>query len=189
MALPGTSTALYLGTAEQAPDIQIKANWEPVHNDVAGLTAYDFLSSGTEGIISVTLTRWNDPVYAALAARSSVGGIAGRESAAERGTLMMTEGIAAPLWIQFPFGLGGALAHPAMATLPPGYHFYAAFLESPDRLNPGVRAYKVHLQWHCIAVYSPGATIVSQGNGAIQIPGTAGFFLYDRDMSGAAIPN
>lgn len=150
-------------------------------NDVAGMTPYDMLFSGEEAIVSVTLTRWNEPVYAAIANKANLGGVRGTESGVSRGTLMLTQGIAAPLWISYPFN---TLA--PFTTLPAGYHFYAAFLESPDRLNPGVRAYKIHLQWHCLAVYFAGQ-VLSTGLGG-GIVGN-GFLLYDGVMAGQAAPN
>jgi hypothetical protein len=170
------SAPVFVGHAEQGMSIDIRAGWEPVMNDLAGTKVpFDMSYQGEEAILSGTLTRWNEAVVAAMAARwnaqaSFLGGPQrGSENTFARGTLMLTEGAAFPIWLNFPLS---SIA--AFATLPDGYRFAAGFLESPDRLEPGTRPYKIQMIWHCLAVFTPS-------NGS--------FLLYDHDMSAvAALP-
>jgi hypothetical protein len=168
----------YLGTGERAPRPSFRPAFEPVMNDLTGSRIpYDWMFEGEEAIVTVRLTRWDEPTLAALQNRTGPAGQPrGVNFANDVGTLMLTEGAAYPLWLLFPFGIPG-IGKPAMIAggLPQGYHFYAAFLEGPDdRDSLGTNPATVDLTWHCGRVFS--------SSGANNIP-RLGTVLFDHDMS------
>lgn len=167
-------TPFYLGTAERTPKIQIRRAFSPVWNDLGGqLVPYDWCYEGQEGFVVADLTRWNQPVLAALqgAPRQTIAAATpGTDVVGDIGTLMVTEGAAIPLWIMFPY-----TAKAAFAAQPAGYHFLATWLLGPDDLDENnTKNAKVRLSWYC-----GRAGLISQA----PIPGIA-WALYDFNLAG-----
>src|SRR5262245_7147495 len=52
--------AVYLGTAEDGPDIDITYDYEEVFFDGTGTVPHDRIYEGSEATISAVLTRWNE---------------------------------------------------------------------------------------------------------------------------------
>lgn len=169
---PGISTipALYLGTCEVSPQIEIAPHFEAVHNDLGGVVPFDEIYEGEEAFIDLDLNRFNEVTYATIAARPSgftAGPARGANTAADVGTLMLTEGKNLILWVVFPFF---AKAVMRAGGMPAGYRFPACTLKGPDRLSPvGTRARKIHLLFHALRTWSPT---------------TGAFLLYDHSVSG-----
>lgn len=156
----GGGSAVFLGTAERSPRIQVRPHFSPVYNDLAGQSVpLDMSFDGEDGFVIADLTRWNESGYAALASRPRFTGARGTSVPGDIGTLMITEGWAYGLYCLFPYQ-----SKTAYADMPPGYHFPAAFLEGPDDLdNINTTGGKVRLIWHCLRAYAinsgqPGAT-------------------------------
>lgn len=168
---PGTQTGgNFLGTFEEPPTIEDKAEYVPVKNDIAGpIVPMDKLYAGSHAMASGKLNRFNWGVYQAIANKALPGSPAGFDSAVSRGTLMLTEGACFPVWFSFPFGAGGQTPVPAMATLPAGYHFWGGFLEGPERIQGGVRPLSVSVVFTFLAIFNVGAL---------------SFTLYDNNMAG-----
>lgn len=179
----GTSNkAVFLGTAEQSPVIEIRPDYEPVFNDLRGSKKpFDLAFEGEEAFTFADLTRWNESVYAALAARpravSALGaggavagglGLAptrGVNIAGDIGTLQLTENQSFTLWVVFPYA-----SKPAMASMPAGYRFPFTVFEGPDLLKPlGTRPRKIHVVFHHMAGFNPA---------------TGAFFTYDTNTAG-----
>ncbi len=159
---------IYLGTCEGAPRIEHRAALEPVMNDISGpRVPFDKMWVGEEAMVSVDMTRWNEPVRALALSRWQRGGVIprGTENTFARGTLLITEGMAFGLWVLFP----NSIFNPAMATLPNGYRYPAAWVETPESLEPGVRPYKTRMVFSALGVYTPAV---------------GGFLLYDGNMAG-----
>jgi len=163
---------VFLGHAERSPSIQVRPSFSPVFNDIAGQRVpMDYIYDGEEGMVSVDLTRYNEVVYAALAARPNPGGSRGVNVPGDIGTLVGIEGMAFQLWLNFPYAAKAAMAFGAM---PAGYHFYAAFLEGPDGLDGlGTTNRRLRLNFHCIRALISGENNLGQGV----------FLLYDHDMT------
>ncbi len=125
----------FLGTSEFSPYIDIRAGWMPMYSDLGGKgIPVDKSYHGQEAFIFFHLTRWNESVYASLASRPGApapGNPAtrGKNQAVDVGTMMNAEQKSYPVWVVFPF-------HTFFADMPAGYHFFNAWLEGPDRLDP-----------------------------------------------------
>lgn len=185
---------LYLGTCEAAPRIQMSPGWSPLMNDISGdQKPYDYLYQGQDAKVFGDLTVLNWPVLTIVQNRVPRGSpLPGLDPLGSVGTLMVTEGQAYPLWIHFPYG-GATGSHAAMVTIPGGYHFFYAWLLGPDEIDPGTKANKVHVQFHCQK--GPVTTIVGPTSpqgiaGATVLPTATGHFgLYDFNMTGIpAVP-
>jgi hypothetical protein len=173
---PSTQTPSFLGTCESAPRIQHTPRFSPVMNDIAGdQEPYDESYQGKSGLIFGDLTVWNWNVLSALFNRpATVGAAAGAtadgvDPVGAVGSLMITEGLAYTLWVQFPYA-AGAQAHAVFAAggMVPGYRYQAAWLVGPDEIDPGTKPNKVHVQFRARRAYNP----------------TSGaFILYDHNMA------
>jgi hypothetical protein len=166
----GGVTPFYLGTCEVAPQIEVTPRFEEVHNDIGGIVPFDKQYGGEEAFIGLDLNRYNEGVYAALAARPNslvAGAVRGLNSALDVGTLMLTEGKNVVLWIVFPF-----FAKPAMRAggMPAGYRFPGSILLGPDKLDGlGTRSRKTHLFFEALRLWTPL---------------TGAFTLYDHNTTG-----
>lgn len=165
----------FLGTGERAPRYSLRRSWERVMNDLSGTQIpYDYSYQGCEAFVTCKLTRWNQSVLNNVQDVVSGSAAAGIMGPGEVGTLMNTEGVAQPLWLQYGYGPGGFAAKPAMSGLPGGYKFFSAWLEGPDEHEGGTDPASVTLTWHCVRV--PGAQYGQ-------------FNLFNTDMSGLPSPN
>lgn len=162
---------LFLGTAEAAPEIHVRPLFAPVNNDIGGALPFDYIFHGEEADIVVDLTRWNEGVYAACAARpNSQDGTRGRFTSTDIGSLMATEGLTYGLWLNFPYVSKAAYS----VTMPAGYRFLSAFMIGPDTILPGTRANKRTCIFKAIRAFAPS-------DGTLR--------LYDHDMTGLpAVP-
>ena len=181
----GSSRAFFLGTAEQSPVIEIRPDYEPVFNDLrGGKKPFDLSFQGEEAFTFADLTRWNENVYAALAARprgatalalgGALGVVAGAAGVAptrglnivgDIGTLQLTEGQNIVVWVVFPYA-----SKAAMAGMPAGYRFPYSVFEGPDLLKPlGTKPRKIHIVFHHMAGYNAS---------------TGAFLTYDHNTSG-----
>lgn len=144
--------AAFLGTGERAPAVIAQRNYTPIYSDDTGkLVPYDRIWEGEEHLVSVVLTRWNEGVYRALAALPRPIGVPGGDSPLDRGSLMVADGLACPLYLRFghagkPLALAGGL--------PAGVRYYAAMLDGQDRYEPGTSVNRRHLTFYCANVYS-----------------------------------
>lgn len=158
----------YLGTCEESPDIEIRPEFEPVRNDIGGVKVpFDMSYQGEDALIVLDLNRWDEDVLRAcqaLPGTSAGGNTRGQSGPLDVGTLMLTESKTIPVYIVFPFN-----SKPAMARMPQGYRFFAAYNLGPHRNRPlGTRPRKVLTAFHAIRSFDPAH-------------GT--FLLYDEDVS------
>lgn len=176
-------TPLYLGTGERAPRVSRRRAFRPVNNDLAGDEPFDWCMSGTNMLVTVRMTRWDENVLRLVEHAPNPGqglvptaAVAGTEFLGDIGRLMVTEATAMGLWLRFAYGVQGVLAKAAFAgnaTSGPmrnGWHFFAAFLEQDDHdggTDPNIKS----LTFRCARVYNPS---------------TGSFLIYDDDMTGVA---
>jgi hypothetical protein len=163
----------FLGTAERGVRMRIKRHFSPVMNDLAGDEPYDWSYLGQGGLLMATLTRWNEAVYAAMAAAANPFlNTRGSDVSGDTGTLMLTEGVSYPVWVRFPYAVKTAYV---AAGMPAGYRWYSCFLMGPDDLDPvGTQPRKLHLVWYASRSYS---VLLNK------------FVLYDHDMNGLPVFN
>lgn len=144
---------VFLGTGERAPNILARRAYTSVFNDITGdQVPLDKQWQGEEHFVSVVLTRWNEGVYRAMAALPRPGGDPGGDGFLDRGSLMVTEGLAYPLLLRFGHADKAIYAANGM---PPGVRYYAAYLEGQDRHEPGTSVNRRHLMFYCANVYNP----------------------------------
>lgn len=163
-----------LGTGETATEPDIRAQWDGVMNDITGTKLpYDVAYEGEEAFFSVQLTRWDDLVRKKLAARpfrqGSVAGVNAVRQAGpgntygDRGSLMITEGLAVACWLPFLYAKKPVYS---AANLIRGYRFPYCWTEGPETWRGGTRAARVALTFHAIAGFESN-----------------NLRLYDHDMS------
>lgn len=180
----GQKVMKYLGTGQQAPDINIEGHHVPVMNDIGGpVLPFDQIWAGEIGRVDVEFTRWNETNLALLAARPSQGSngvpaVRGKNTRYDIGSLLLTEDLAFELYLQFVFSVGQTAPKPAFNNAasgqqPAGYHFLRAIVDGPMIRRPGTKANSMHVSFFCLRYYI--AT-----SGAL---GTAGdFLLYDHTL-------
>lgn len=142
---------LFLGHSENGFRINIRPAFIPVHCDVAAAVPYDQAFGGEEAFITGTLTRLNYPVLEALTSRSDpTGGTPGVNRNFDRGGLMLTESLAMPVKLRYPFQ-----ALDAYTTLRRGWRFPRCWLYGPDEHEPGAKALKVHVVFYALGFFEP----------------------------------
>src|SRR4051812_18674385 len=100
----GRSAPVFLGTAEQAPDYEIRPQFEPIHNDLSGTkVAFDHIYELQDVFVSMVLTRWNEPIVAEIQALPTTLGTRGRNVAGDVGTIMGLEGAAFQTFLWFMY--------------------------------------------------------------------------------------
>lgn len=174
----GTNFApLFLGTTEGKPRVRLRPEYEPVFNDVAGPRVhFDECYVGFDAVVTGTFSRYAESVYEEMQKYSDNAGLPatvgpGFDQAGARGTLMLQEGAAYPLWLLFPFAAKASMRPgPPDGNLPAGYRFLSAMLID-DEFEPGMGPKKLTLSWHCLGDYFPGNT------GGV-------FIVYDNNMTG-----
>lgn len=173
-----SATPTYLGTGERAPRQSIRREFSPLFNDIGGVSIpFDLSFQGIEAFVTVALTRWNESVLNQI--QDVVGNAGGQVDPGtildgETGTLMMTENVGQPLWLQYSYGPGQLAPHAAMADMPPGTRYLCAFLQGPDELEGGTDPARVMLTWHCLRKYDPS---------------TRKMRLFDRTLAGLPLPD
>jgi hypothetical protein len=176
---------LFLGHAERFPRVSIRPRFSSVYCDLSGQTVeYDSVYDGENSHVIADITRWNESTYAIIADRAKTRTAAtvnrGTTGFGEIGTLMMTEGVAYPLYLVFPYA-----AKAAYATMPAGYQFFCAYLAGPDDFDLGSTARKLRLVFNCIRqvqAATGGTTVLGANNygGMLQLG------LYNNNVSACA---
>lgn len=152
--VPGqANSALFLGTAEDAPEIDLIPFYRKVYADSRGQrngpeATKAFL--GETALVAVNLNRFNEPVLQQVQARpnhandTKPGAI---DDVNDVGTLIAEENKFLTVYVQFPYA-----RFSAYSGMPPGYRFPGATPVGPDRLRSlgtnGARA--VLLAFDCI---------------------------------------
>lgn len=161
------SAALYLGTAEDRPIIQVRRFYENVRNDIAGpAVPYDRQFMGVDGIVGITLSRWDQVTLNRIQSTPYRNRIPGVQPFGGRGAFMQLEGLSYPLWVQFPYATKTAMV---AAGMPAGYRFPVSFLEGPDGMPVGTTYRTIQL-----AFYVQNLNVKNGGD----------FLLFDHDMAG-----
>lgn len=184
------STALFLGTAEEYPTVDIIPHYRPINTDAAGGrhgAPEDEAWVGEEAIIQATLTYWNESVFAACAARPLGGAGRGFAYQKQMGTLMLREGAAYTVWVYFPYWSKQFQPLPNLAgpqKMPAGYRFPRCYLIAPERLSVlGSRPRKISLLWRAKMDYKE-VFAASDLVGISFKDNLSTRTLYDHDMRG-----
>jgi hypothetical protein len=160
------SFLFYLGTCENGVTIREVPEYEPVMNDLGGTRKpFDRLFQGSDALSIGVLTRWNEAVYQRISSIPNYLGNEGFELPGAIGTLMITEGWAYHVYLQFPYFAKALFANNAMM---PGYHFPFSYLEGPIEQERGTRPNKRHLTFYHGRGYNPATGV---------------FGLYDYNLS------
>lgn len=159
----------YLGTCERAPVIRITPHYRPIHSSRYGqYVPVDHAFIMEEASVSGVLNVWNESVYERLTIRpKTVGEFVerGQFFSYDTGTMMLADGVAFGLWLQFPYY---SKDFGTEFTSPQGYHFYGAWLMGPDDIFSGTKAARRAVQFYAAPVYDP-----SDGSS----------YLYDHDFT------
>ena len=165
-ATSSASAIYYLGTCENGITIRGVPEFEPVMNDIGGTRKpFDRLYQGEDALSIGVLTRWNETVYQFMASIPSAGVFPGICNLGNIGTLMITEGFAYEVYLQFPYAAKTLFSANGM---PPGYRFPFSYLEGPIEQERGTKPNKRHLTFYHGRGYDPS---------------TGGFLLYDFNMT------
>ena len=141
---------IYLGTFQDAPKILTTPQWTPIDNQLWG-NSFDMSYQGVYGDIFGELTVFNWSVLRLCQTRPNVALTEGSDNILAIGTMMVTEGYAYPLWLQYPYYqtkqvfAGNAVG----SNAPPGYRYYAAWLLGPEEEDLGTKSNKVFVHFRC----------------------------------------
>lgn len=159
----------YLGTGKLPPRVIIRRRFRPIYQSDSGrVIEYDKCYAGQDAMIRMVLNNWNEYTYSIIAARvnqrSVGGGPRGVDTMDSIGSMMLTEGLAYMLFLQYPNS-----GKPMMASggMPAGYRFFAAY-PLTEEMQPGLVANNLVLDWHALKLYD-----FNTGNQ----------WLFDNDMS------
>jgi hypothetical protein len=163
---------VFVGHGEKAPIAREIPNFKPVICDLGGdVEQFDAMFLRKHLIVEVDLIRENMAPLLAMRSRPNPWtGTLGINVVGDVGSLMLTEALAWPIWLRWPYSLQGA-----MFGLPNGIHAYNAYMIGPDDHTMGTVPYKFRAVFYCMDQYqSSGANV-------------GGFNCYDGNMS--ALPN
>lgn len=140
----------FFGTAAYVPKPRIVRAYKALPNDVmAHQLPYDRSFQGEYAVVSMSMSRWDNALYA-LMAQPTLSGTPGTLGFGSLGTLMVFEGYAMKLGIQFPYQ-----AISAFSGMPQGYIFHAAMMESDDISEEGgTEGQVLGLTFYCQSVYN-----------------------------------
>lgn len=153
LAYPSKATTFFLGTCEQPPAINIEPAFLPIKADIGGpILPFDHLFTGEIGVVAGILNRFNEAVYAKVAARPTLLGTRGTYSSKDIGrpVMMSGPGSAFCLWVQFPFQI--KTVYGIDGSMPKAYRFPGAILFGPDIVQPGSPSRRALTFW-CGRVY------------------------------------
>ena len=141
----------FFGTAAHCPRPRIQRAFKPLMNDVmAHQLPFDKSFQGQKAIISMSMSRWNYAMYLQMA-QTTQGGDPGSLNFGSLGTLMLFEGFAMNIGIQFPYN---AIA--AFSAMPKGYIFYGCTMESDDLMEEGgTEGQILNLTFEATSAYNP----------------------------------
>jgi len=178
VGVEGQGGPIFLGHASgDGFQIEMRPQFEPLMCDIAGTKVpYDRAYEGFDAVLTGTLARWNENIYATLqfypnSKLAGQGAISrGTDPYSYRGILMATSGFCYPIWLRYP----NSLIAP-FTGLPRGYHFLACMMES-DTMRPGAKPYGVQIGFYAQPIF---------------FPATGNFVCYDTDMSALSpgVPN
>ena len=120
---------LYLGTAETTPRLEIRPEHVPFFNSIFSTRVpLDWCDQGAANVFMADINRLNMPVATQLFSRPNPGGAFGVQAAGELGSLVIQEGYAYQLAIQFPYSSKPAMSGGPGGPLQSGFTFLNARL-------------------------------------------------------------
>jgi hypothetical protein len=155
----------FLGTAEQTPQAEIRRQYHPAYNDLAGAVPFDLNFLGEDAIFAIDLTRWDERVYARLASSpQQTGAIPAAGSTSARGgynavngmgILQAHEGNTITVYMAFPYGFSSSPANAAGVGfgMPGGYRWHGGCLINDKLHQMGSKHRKLHLTFQFSPVY------------------------------------
>lgn len=152
-----TTTPLFFGWGESAPEPEFMPEYENVMSDLRGSRKpHDKLYEGQDARVTATMTIWDELVLQAMMAftKSNNPGVDG---GSDIGTLMNAEKRSFMLWLVYPYAFTKSFM--AAANMRGGYRFYGAMLDGPIRRSQGTKVNKVLLSWYCSAVLVAAANV------------------------------
>ncbi len=139
----GTSSVLpsgpiiHLGTCEQHPTDDDSNEYEPVMNDIGGpKVPFDKQYQGSTEIIVMDLNKLSYAIMQRITSPPYFDGSVGYTNRLARGSLMLQQGLAFELWLQYSF-YGTANAVP---DLPPGTYYPAVTTIASQTPKQGTKA-------------------------------------------------
>jgi hypothetical protein len=136
--------------------------FKPLMNDVmAHMLPFDKSFQGEKAIISMSMSRWDYALYLRMA-QPTLGGVPGTLNFGSLGTMMIYEGYAIRIGIQFPYN-----AVAAFSGMPAGYVFNACTMEADDISEEGgTEGQILNLSFEATGIYNPatgGSNLYSIG--------------------------
>lgn len=151
------TSALFLGTCQESPEIDSRPLYKEVINSIGGSQKFDKSYQGDIVTISGLFNRYNETVVQALEGRPNVfgGSLEGITQPGEVGTLMLTEGAMFDLWIKFPYAAKPAFS-PLTSGMLPGYHFPGCTVEGPTSFRQlGTTEKMIRFEFEALRIFYP----------------------------------
>lgn len=183
----GPAAAIYLGTCEKTPNVEIEYKWAPVNNDVGGLAPVDMVFKGITAKINLSLNRYNENRLMEFV--GNLGAVTNRQAdpatfqpgimdAAQIGSLseighlggtkaQHTKGY----WLALKFSFAG---NASLVGLPPGYWFPSVHVAQFAYEQVGSKHKKIALSLEA------HPQVVSAANGAADDRGMVAGAYFNR---------
>ncbi len=147
----GGGTYLLLGTAKGGVFVEPQPHYLPVMNDAAGLSVpIDELYEGSDGFISGKWNRFNMFTYSFLSTFGS--DVQGTDAVGDRGTLMLQEGFAFDVIVQFPFAAKASMQNAASGPMQQGYWFKKCYVKGNSLPALGMKDEEVDIRFYSLAL-------------------------------------
>ncbi len=147
----GSGTYTLLGTAKGGVFVDPSPHYLPVMNDAAGLSLpIDEIYGGCDGWVSGKWNRFNMTTYARLSAH--VTGPAGTDAVGDRGTLMLQEGAAFSVAVQFPFSAKPSMQSAGPGPMQQGYLFSKCWVKGNSLPALGMKDEELDLRFYSLAL-------------------------------------
>lgn len=167
---PTTAQLYFLGTCEKVPVMNFNPQWEPIMNDEAGsIIPIEYSWQGENGVLQMTLNKWNEYVYRMLASHNLSQGKTSRgfEAWYDVGTLYQLEGKSFQTYCHFPYATQKSSFYPNM----PVVYRFAACRMGGHVVMPGTTTNRRNVVLHLDRNYV---------NFQTNATGTSGFGFYDH---------
>lgn len=142
----------FLGYTDHGVDLLMDPQYAPVVTDAGGRVPTDLIYQGVSATVSLTLTRWRESSYEALANhsfRGAANGGRGQLPSGSIGTVMNLEGASVILYVLFPYAAILDYADP-LDPMPFGYRLVNCVLDREGLPERGSKPAKLLLTFRCL---------------------------------------
>ena len=178
VAQQGSGGPLFLGFTTHGVDLEIHPEYAPMTTDAGGGPT-DAIFRGSQGVMTLDLSRWREDTYALLADNAALNleigkRVRGNYPFGRVGTIMGLEKASVTIYLAFPYA-----TKLAYQTMPIGYRFPHCILSREGLPQRGSKPARLLLTFLCYRTPDPKLL----AGGAWPATDEPAYLLYDNDVS------